>query len=43
MQELMNYFGSIMMTSKHWAVFLGFAVVILPGVFLGVLIGKFRR
>ncbi|HLQ96522.1 MAG TPA: hypothetical protein VK108_09085 [Pseudogracilibacillus sp.] len=43
MQELMNHFGSIMMTSKQWAVFLGFAVVILPGVFLGFLIGKFRR
>src|SRR5699024_6845659 len=43
MQELVNYIGSIMMSSKQWAVFLGFAVVILPGIFLGFLIVKFRR
>lgn len=43
MQELVNYVGSIMMSSKQWAVFLGFAIVILPGIFLSFLIVKFRR
>lgn len=43
MHELVNSLSSIAMSNKSWSVFLGFAVVIAPGIFLGFLIGKFRR